>query len=180
MTAPAEVRGIRPSCTVCRRTISITASGLVRLHGPIRACCPGSRRASLDVLSSQRSTIIEVGPPSPQPFSQSSVSLPPMINCKIVKRIPRNSRDLAAKKLASILEAVVSHNDCASWDRLLRFGSRCLRLPSNQGRPGSLTSALNKQISEEVDPPNTPVPSPPRTLPKEIQSSPLLLVCQQS
>ena len=34
-------------CAVCQRTICITAAGLVRVHGPVNARCPGSQQAPL-------------------------------------------------------------------------------------------------------------------------------------
>ena len=48
---------------------------------------------------------------------------------KILKRLPKASREFSAKKFAAILDAVVTKNDPASWDRLLRFNTRCLRQP---------------------------------------------------
>ena len=38
-------------CSVCRRPVSITAAGLVRVHGPVRSRCPGSRCAPLTPCS---------------------------------------------------------------------------------------------------------------------------------
>ena len=46
--------GSVPSCPVCRRTIAVTAAGLLRQHGPVSARCPGSRQppaAPIDVSS---------------------------------------------------------------------------------------------------------------------------------
>ena len=31
-------------CSVCFRPIAVTAAGMIRIHGPVRARCPGSRR----------------------------------------------------------------------------------------------------------------------------------------
>ena len=76
------------------------------------------------------------------------------------------------KKLAVILEAVVRNNDRASWDRLLRFGARCLRHPRpvRGGRRWALATAVNSQLREEADP---PAASPPTgSLSGGSQSSP--------
>ena len=63
------------------------------------------------------------------------------------------SREPSGKKLAIILNAIVRKNDLSSWERLLRFGTRCLRRPSRGGRNWSLATAINKQLQEEADPP---------------------------
>ena len=47
-------------------------------------------------------------------------------------------------------------NDHASWDRLLRFSSRCFRAPARGGHRWSLAAAINRQLSDEVDYPPTP------------------------
>ena len=48
---------------------------------------------------------------------------------RILRRIPRLSRPSAARKLAAIIEQVVTRNDVPSWARLLQFPRRCLRCP---------------------------------------------------
>ena len=58
--------------------------------------------------------------------------------------------------MASILEAVTRANDHASWDRLLRFCSRCFKVPSRGGHRRSLVAAIAKQLGEEADGPSTP------------------------
>ena len=142
-------------CTVCRRPVSITAAGLVR--GPVRSRCPGSRCAPptpcSDTAPAQPRVRVEDPSTSPSQSTPPSDLLPPTNNCKI-RRIPKNSRDQAARKLASILNAVVAINDHASWSHLLCFASRCLRVPLNrtQGRQGSLVSTFNKQLADESDP----------------------------
>ena len=48
---------------------------------------------------------------------------------RIIKRIPRASRELAAKIFASLLDTVVANNDSTSWSRLLCFTQCCLQAP---------------------------------------------------
>lgn len=155
----STLRSAPPTCTVCRRPISVTALGLVRLHGPVVSRCPGSRQAPINTAQpypTQPRGHDAVRSASPQSSGQLSDSLPSRNYCKIIKRIPKNSRERAGRKLASILNAVVAINDHSSWDRLLRFGGRCLRVPSNrEGRRKSVTTALNIQIEEETDPPDS-------------------------
>lgn len=79
------------------------------------------------------------------------------MRCKIIKWIPKASRERAGRKLAVILEGIVANNDHASWIRLLRFGGRCLRSPtsSSKDRRTSRATAFNKQLDEELDPPDS-------------------------
>ena len=49
---------------------------------------------------------------------------------------------------------MVNDNDHASWLRFRRFSSSCLHIPQRQkgGKQPSLTSLVNKQLREEIDP----------------------------
>ena len=180
--------GSAPSCPVCRRTIAVTAAGLLRQHGPVSARCPGSRQppaAPIDV-SSQPATD---SPPSysassgheanfddeaATPHTPYSLPLPPKALGRILKCLPMASRDLAGKKFAAILDAVVSRNDHASWDRLLRFSSRCLRHPGRGGRRWSLATAVKTQLRDETDPPTTTTTTRPHPKRKESDLGKLL------
>ena len=69
---------------------------------------------------------------------------------RILKRIPRASRHLAATKLASILDDVTEKNDFPSWDRLFVFSSRCFAASKRGGQRRSLAAAVNKQLRNEL------------------------------
>ena len=69
---------------------------------------------------------------------------------KILKRIPRLSRTTAARKLASIIQQVISRNDVFSWSRLLQFPRKCLYTPPRGGKRWKLSSIVNNQISQEA------------------------------
>ena len=69
---------------------------------------------------------------------------------RILKRIPRASRHLAATKLASILDDVTEKNDFSSWDRLFAFSSRCFAATKRGGQRRSLAAAVNKQLRDEL------------------------------
>ena len=99
----------------------------------------GTTREDHPNLQSLRATPAPLCPPLP-----SSV--------KIIRRIPRASRDVAAKKLASLVEAVLSRNDHEAWDRLLRFAPRCLSAPKSGGKKRNLVSIVNDNVRAEVDP----------------------------
>ena len=94
-----------------------------------------------------------------------SVHMRPMrSHVKPIRRIPRSSRDLAAKKLAVIIEAVVANPDSGpAWDRLFHFSSRCLRVPKRGGCRWNLARAINEQIRTKVDPPLSPSPDHPQS-----------------
>ena len=72
---------------------------------------------------------------------------------KILRRILRASRLPAGKKLATILESVVTRND-HPWECLFYFSSRCLRLPQRGAQGGSLATLVNRQIEAEADLPD--------------------------
>ena len=58
----------------------------------------------------------------------SELPLSPIASVRVLKRIPRTCRDQAGLKPATVLEGVVSKNDVPAWERVLHFGTRCLRL----------------------------------------------------
>lgn len=59
------------------------------------------------------------------------------------------------RKLAAILNAVVSKNDQSSLgSRLLGFGVCCLRTPMRGGHHCSLASTANRQLYEKANPPD--------------------------
>ena len=63
------------------------------------------------------------------------------------------------RKLAAIIDHVVSSNNKPSWEHLLRFASCCLRVPKWGGHRRSLASHVNSVIKEEAD------PYPPQSVP---------------
>ena len=88
--------------------------------------------------------------------------LPPRSSGKAIKRLPKASRECAARKFAAILGVVVYKNDHTSWMRLLCFSSHCLRHPERGGGRQLLATAVNRQM-REVDPPPTVRPNPAMT-----------------
>ena len=80
-----------------------------------------------------------------------------MVSSGILKRVPRGARDLAARKLASIVENVVTGNDPLTWKRLLYFSSCCLKIPRRGEKRWSLAATVIRQIREES---NAPCPEP--------------------
>ena len=72
------------------------------------------------------------------------------VYCEVLKCFSMASREQAGKKLATILDCIVSRNDHASWEHLLLFSTRCFRHPGREGRRWSLASAVNRQLREEA------------------------------
>ena len=64
----------------------------------------------------------------PRAHHSSEPPLSPIASVRVLKRIPRACRDQAGLKPATVLEGVVSKNDVPAWERVLHFGTRCLRL----------------------------------------------------
>ena len=52
----------------------------------------------------------------------------PISSMIVLKRISRACRDQAGLKPATVVEGVVRKNDVPAWERMLHFGTRCLRL----------------------------------------------------
>ena len=159
----ASVGVLQAVCSVCRRSFSLTAAGLIRAHGPTDNRCPGSREPPLaGPRRSPAASDLDPSDPGPR-FTSPAEGLPghhspepplrPIPSVRVLKRIPRASRDQAGLKLATILEGVVSRNDAPAWERLLLFSTRCLRVPARCGHRWSLATQVNKQLREEEDPP---------------------------
>ena len=112
---------VTAQCVACSRVISVTRAGLVHVHGPIGNRCPGSQcLPAASASSSSSSTALPSSVPQSPPSSSLSdiTDLPPRPAVKILKRVPRASREVAAKKLATVVGNVVNCNDHGSWVRL--------------------------------------------------------------
>ena len=102
-------------CSVCQRSIALTRTGQVRVHGPFGNRCPGSRSLpavplpSLATSAPGLSSTTREDHPNLQSLRATPAPLcpPPPSSMKIIERILRASRDVAAKKLASLVEAVL-------------------------------------------------------------------------
>ena len=82
----------------------------------------------------------------------SSVILPlQKTSARVIKRLPKASRERASRKLASILDMLVNKNDYALWVRLLRFTVCYRRHPGRGGWGSSLATTVNRQLREETD-----------------------------
>ena len=121
---------VRTPCSVFHREMPITKLGMIRIHGPVTNRCLGLSNPLLQA------------PGSSDRIVNSAIKLNPP-NIKILKGIPRAAHDLAARRLAPIIDDVVRENSTSCWDRLFRFSVRCLQ-------------AQTLMIREEGDPDQHP------------------------
>ena len=134
---------VRAPCSVFHREMPVTRLGMIRIHGPVTNRCPGLSNPLLQA------------PGSSDPIVNSAIKpIPP--NIKILKRIPCAAHDLAARRLASIIDDVVRENSTSCWDRLLRFLVCCLRGPKQAGHRRTLATLATQMIREEGDPDQHP------------------------
>ena len=144
------------------------------MHGPLSNRCAGSGKClsltfSVPSSPSSRSFPSHASQVRPTPAAEASTSAADASafnvqpsSVRILRRVPRASRHLAATKLASILDEVTRKNDNASWARLCAFSSRCLLAPKRGGRRRSLASAVNAQLRDETLAPSLPASQPSR------------------
>ena len=157
VVSASQVRASRAGCPVCSRSIPLTKTGAIRIHGPLSNRCAGSGMSlcSQGSLSSVRSPEDSETPPVAQ-YSSSELLFSSELrqSTRVLKRIPRAARHLAATKLASVLDDVSEKNDSSSWARLFKFGRRCdcLAQPRRGGQRRSLTTVVKRQLEVEADP----------------------------
>ena len=48
----------RTACTICKREFQLTASGVIRTHGPRESRCPGSGREPATIQTSTTSSLV--------------------------------------------------------------------------------------------------------------------------
>ena len=102
----------RALCNVCLRSMPLRKDGTIRVHGPVGDRCPGS--GSLPFPRDPSSIDVP-----PRTYDQAStedltVDFFTLPYVRILKRIPRASRDQSARKLATILDdPTVSAAGCA-------------------------------------------------------------------
>uniref|UniRef100_A0A1X7UQU8 Reverse transcriptase domain-containing protein n=1 Tax=Amphimedon queenslandica TaxID=400682 RepID=A0A1X7UQU8_AMPQE len=104
------------------------------------SCSKGRTRASSPPLPARAST------------TSSGLILPSSLRVSVIRRLPKASRRLAAKKLCSLLEEVVAINSSATWKNLLSFAPRFLFSPGRGGKRWSLASQINRQLESHVEP----------------------------
>ena len=92
---------------------SASGDGSVKIHGSLVSRCAGSG----------------LPPVSPAPLSAQNaplcVTYPGRVGVQLIGRVPRPVREQLARKLAEILDLVISSNSRESWERLFLFCHNC-------------------------------------------------------
>ena len=167
--------------------MSLTAAGLIRVHGPLHQRCPGSGNPpstsplhrspdgenEADVAVPRDTASRHSSEPGESLSPDGALSLPSSFQryVKTIDRIPSAARYQCATKFTAILADVTTSNSLAAWDRLLRFPTRCLRLPDGSDRSRSLSTKIKEQLFREESPPPHPR-CPTRKISSDLESSP--------
>ena len=146
----------RGTCSICHRQMPRRRDGAIRVHGPVSGRCPGSGQPPSDdaivkgVTNNDDNDDIDKGDTCPTAdtcFDDSCTRL----FVKVLRRIPRSSRDRGARKLAAILTDVTTTNSIAAWTCLICLPRRCFRVPKRGGKRWNLSNLVNQQLIEEAD-----------------------------
>ena len=139
-------------CSVCLRVICLTSTGLIYKHGP---GCTGSSQLPIDgsISNSQPQGSMGSSIPSSteattKPCNKSSKEIIDLLLAKqgkVLKRIPKASRILAAERFVKVLTGVISDADSVDkWIELLLFGVVCFAVPGNRGGKKHCSSLATK------------------------------------
>ena len=121
---------VKALCSACGENRQVRLDGNIRIHGPVSSRCPGSELPPSSQPNTSQDYPLSASPPSHQNCAQLN---PGRANNRILKRIPRPTRDVAATKFAEILNDVCSNNNPEAWSCLFLFNRRCLRAPPRGG-----------------------------------------------
>ena len=147
----------RAICSVCSRSLPVRLDGMIRIHGPRQNRCPGSEQPPISkdtnqevgiLLSPQSSCVSSANSDDTQPHH---LIAPGQSKQKILKRIPKGSRNRATSKLTAILRDISGDNSAVAWERLFLFPRRCLSCPKRNGRRWNLANLVNQAIDEEKE-----------------------------
>jgi hypothetical protein len=163
-------------CDVCHRLISLTSTGRIRKHGTGSGCSGAGQLPQLlssarnvyqqrlgksqgfSQLSQQAQSVNENDVTSTDLFdfsqqsaSAANINLLQSHHIRLLKRIPKASRSVAAGKLGSLLSAVTSDpSNGTAWEHLLLFAKFSLYVPdgrAGQKHQANLSNKVNQAIS---------------------------------
>ena len=147
-------------CSVCLRFLSLTAAGVIHQHGPSNGCLGSGRQpvnGSINIKNSENIVSSSGNPPvsSTSTDQKNLIELISSERCRVLKRIPKASRVLAAEKLSAVLARIVAKpDDSAAWADLLRFSFACFAVPRGRGgkrHQSSLKSKVNSALDAFPD-----------------------------
>ena len=143
-------------CSVCLRVLSLTAAGLIHQHGPSPGCPGTGRQPIVGSTCIKNPELSTAAPPSTSTSSvnnsqQDLLQSLSSQRCRLLKRIPKASRTLAAEKLAAVLSRIIANpDDLSAWSDILRFSFACLAVPGGRGgknHQSNLTSKVNSALN---------------------------------
>lgn len=145
-------------CPTCLRSISLTSGGVLHKHGSGSGCAGTGQRpmshVGSDVNNQSRLdlTTTSFSDPTQQLTSAERFDIVEFLRSRkprLLKRIPKASRVLAAEKLSFLLSAVNDNPDnVEAWNRLLMFPKCCLCVPNQRGgKTKNLATKINKQLN---------------------------------
>ena len=141
-------------CSICLRVLSLNVAGVIHQHGPCSTPCAGTGCPPIEgsvsckqaVSSEITTTAIATGN-----HQEDLIDIIRAERCRLLKRIPKASRALAADKLATVLARIIAKSDdTTAWSDLLRFSYACFAVPG--GRAGKrhhqcLTAKVNNSLN---------------------------------
>ena len=142
-------------CSVCLRILSLNAAGVIHQHGPCSAPCAGTGCPPLEgsvsckqVISNEITTVFPIATGD---HHKDLIDTIRSERCRLLKRIPKASRALAADKLATVLAHIITNSeDTLAWGDLLRFSYACFAVPGGRGgkrHHQSLTTKVNNTLN---------------------------------
>jgi len=154
------------ACSVCLRQLCLTSTGVVHNHGPHDSPCAGSGCApAVGSVTSPSSTLLagatdahdDSQQPSVDSQQQAELLLDALTEARrtpVLKYIPKASRVLAATKLTTVLDHVVTDpTNMKVWEQLLLFTYSCFGANKRAGKQHkqhktSLATKVNKALSD--------------------------------
>ena len=153
---PIEAANPWARCAVCLRPMALRRDGAIHVHGLVsHRCAESGQEPSSISLNPATVCHPSLTAPAPPTYTPATACSTRPQRVPILKRLPCASRDLATRKLATILEQVTATNDVITWMHLLYFSSCCFHVPKRGVRCWNLVKLINQQLAEESDPPLT-------------------------
>ena len=157
-------------CSVCKRILSLTSTGVIHSHGH-GSPCPGSGlapaqtqstslpAAPADTLicmpSSQSNKIRLMSSTQSSTNIQSITDQEAVLNnvvrarCRVLKFVPKASRTLAAAKLSSKIDRTVDNPyNVSAWNQLLLFSYCCFGVSDLGGKRHPIRLSLDTKVNK--------------------------------
>ena len=134
---------------VCKCPMPLKMDGAICVHKPIRHHCLALKLLLPRPLLNHVTSLVTSSVLS---SDSSKINCPPVqvYPCvKLLKKLPRSSREQAAWKMAGILEEVILKNDITTWTRFLNFLKRSFRVPNRGGKRWKFGKTCQYSVSRE-------------------------------